>query len=1719
MVAVIKAISSSTNATKYFYFIEKEFELSKNWHPSKAIDALGITELNNQNFTDALNGKLGDIQLGRKTAEGIAHHAGNELILSAPKSVSIMAMVAGDKRIIEAHKLAVDATIDYVQKHLLYARVTENKQTNFIKVDNGLIAKFDHFTARPVTDKEKTEVKVDPQLHTHCLIANATLCADGQWRSVVFDALYKNKMFLGEIYRRELAHNIKSLGYEITEGDAKKSYFNFEIAGVSEAVIKEFSKRRQDILTKAAEAGVTSAEELALIAKTSRNDKQAQGEAALITEWTKRCEAIDSWEQLQNLMAAANSVTNVKQAITTVEKAYNFTIAHNSEREAVWLREDIFKTIFAKVGVNYRIADIEAIMEKNSKNGNLVIKENKCASYLTTPENIQQERYTISLMRKLQGQNKPIMAASAVDTHLAEKSLSQGAKEAVKLIMASRDQVVAIQGSAGSGKTTALQQVRELAGAHDYEILGLAPTRDAVTVFKNSTGADARTLQLFLVKRAGVLEGRGTKEGLAKLRQDLHNKIVILDEASLASTNQIRDLLKLAEILQFRLVLQGDTRQLGAIENGKPFYYLQDNGMDTAIMSDIKRQQNTPLRESVYLAEQAIDKKPFTANYLISKALAKIGDANITDVTAQKQELARLDVANNAAAPAPPKITNEELAAALMDKWQEAHGQGKEVLVVVPSNPLRRIINERIRQYYIFENSSSTQHDILTRRSLTKAELQEIASYHVGDTLIFRAADKAAGIAANEYLQIQKIDSNTGELVLQKADNTSVVWRPDSLVGKTRNIVEAYEKESISLQVGEKIRWTHNSKEHSFIINGAQAVIEKISSDNATIRTTSGKVHVIALTHKDMQHIDHDYANTTYRAQGKTADLVIGIARARELHLQLSTLRAFYITVSRARHNAHIIIDDLAKLKELIGTKSGDKSLAILHTTEPPVIKEQISLGKQQRDISMSSWTMANNFISVKQGNDNTRRYTEFHYSERYQDFLRNPDLIRSIAAELFGQYNKHSKHDQLRFGDKSKIIVDLKTGRWYDFSAAEGGSLYQVYKEKNFSLSHTLPASPSIPAKQNFTQSTEQKKDEWKTRSVIEALQNSISITHSRAVWGQRYLQESRKIDWQSIKLSDDIRFITALKAHEDKKSYPAVISFARDAEGKAKGVQIIYLDPRTPQKNSNLEIVKISRGHIQGNFVEVTTNKAANTIFIAEGLETALSIAQSQKDARVICSLGISNIKNIDFRKEGNHGTKKVIICADNDGHEAKTNLVIERAALAIKAQGVHTVRIIRPNEIGKDFNDVLKVGSAALVNSYIKPLFQRVDYQKYFAKLEKELAASKEIIQTTRPTAIADFSIYREPQQAFSKCRALLEKHGLSNTIQQIKKQPKLLGKLQGIDLMLWQNAARKRAYAHSENAINDITGQIIRHKRHAILHTQYQKLKLQYEQEKQKFCREQLGFLSAFDSKQLDFTQLCQKLTTPVQHSLAAIDTKSDFQTVKYVTAKLAEQLLYYRNRYGKEAPAHDKYNFFLRAYFEASRQGQLQGYLQHHLKPKSTSDFLLLQQKLERMLAIDSRLADSGGLFLRATKLNKVISEFNLGQQKIRTLTAEYLKQGMSQIKANFVAHAVVQYSEKYGANMPLKNIEAAKHVGTYVDNNYQALCKAGFSKQEAKLVFSEGYKILAYYDKRLPQVAISKEEIGHIQQESKQQMVALNNNIKATYKTPAIANGGMEVGD
>ena len=131
---------------------------------------------------------------------------------------------------------------------------------------------------------------------------------------------------------------------------------------------------------------------------------------------------------------------------------------------------------------------------------------------LTTDKALADERETIGLMRDGQGRGRAVMRSWMVQAHLHKGPLTQGQREAVKLILSAKDRVVGVQGYAGTGKTTMLNRARALLEKRGFEVKGLAPSASAVKTLGTEAGIESETLQRFLARNAGVAGGRLTKK-------------------------------------------------------------------------------------------------------------------------------------------------------------------------------------------------------------------------------------------------------------------------------------------------------------------------------------------------------------------------------------------------------------------------------------------------------------------------------------------------------------------------------------------------------------------------------------------------------------------------------------------------------------------------------------------------------------------------------------------------------------------------------------------------------------------------------------------------------------------------------------------------------------------------------------------------------------------------------------------------------------------------------------------------------------------------------------------------------------------------------------------------------------------------------------------------------------------------------------------------------
>ena len=341
MVASIGKISSPSQGASYY---EKDGYYAKDDPPQKYASAwagkgaevLGLSgPVAPDAFRAVLEGKVPDgRQLGRKDRDGnIQHRPGRDVTLSAPKSVSLMAMVGGD-RVVDAHDKAVGKALDWIE-----TRMRDPATGAMVRAwDQKMVA---------ATFRRDTSRNLDPQLHTHCAIANMVQGGDAKWRTMVDDGLFRGKMAFGAIYRAELAEGQKDLGYGI-----EKTHLDgrFEIAGVSREIIEAFSAWRTEIEAAMAERG---------LGKTGDRPHFA-ARATLMTRAGKRDvdrgELRHTWErQASDLGFSAEAVRTQAMQMERERRAPDlfagpgfaagdaaaWAVAHLSEREAVFGHGDL----------------------------------------------------------------------------------------------------------------------------------------------------------------------------------------------------------------------------------------------------------------------------------------------------------------------------------------------------------------------------------------------------------------------------------------------------------------------------------------------------------------------------------------------------------------------------------------------------------------------------------------------------------------------------------------------------------------------------------------------------------------------------------------------------------------------------------------------------------------------------------------------------------------------------------------------------------------------------------------------------------------------------------------------------------------------------------------------------------------------------------------------------------------------------------------------------------------------------------------------------------------------------------------------------------------------------------------------------------------------------------------------------------------------------------
>ncbi len=844
-------------------------------------------------------------QLGRRGKDGeLLHRPGRDLTFSAPKSVSIAALVGGDARIVDAHDRAVKATLDWVEANAAETRVQDPETKRMVRARGQEIvaATFRHDTSR----------NLDPQLHTHAVVANMVRSGDGKWRTMANEGLYERQKLVGMHYRNELARSLVELGYGIekTHADGR-----FEIAGVSREVIEAFSTRRAEIEAAMEERclGATGenpriAERAALMTRAAKRDVDRD---ALRGVWAEH--AADLGFDARALAAgaarkvAAPAIQGREAAIAPdrgpAAEAVAWAMEHHSERQAVFARADLFAAALAHAPGRVTMAEAEREVAALENAGALhAVSVPGAADALATERTVGEERETIALMRLGEGKGRAPMRSWAVQGHLHRGPLTAGQRDAVKLILSSMDRVVGVQGYAGTGKTTMLDRVRTLAEKKGWRMVGLAPSASAVKTLASEAGIESETLQGFLARNTGVAEGRLTRKGERQMRAAFDRTILVVDEGSLASTVQARDLLRVANAFRIpRVVLVGDAKQLDAVDAGKPFAQLQAAGMKTAVMDEIMRQRDPALREAVEASLKGD----------IQRAFEKLG-SNVAQVKA------------------------DNIGGAVAARWLALSPEARENTgVMAPSHELRQAINGHIRERLAREGrirGPAMVSERLVSKGYTNAEKALVGNYAPGDVVAFHRSYKRLGVEKGDERRVTGVDHEARSVMLEGGDGGTVAWKPGE-VGGLNGGTEVYRPEEIELRAGDRIRWTRNDAGLG-LVNSRTAEVVSIAKARVAFQLEDGRRLELGRSDPQLRHLDHAWVSTVHAFQGRTVDNVIAAMEAGHPHL--TTQKSFYVEISRARDRAELVTDDAAGLKAQLQAVTGERIAALEGIGEVP---------------------------------------------------------------------------------------------------------------------------------------------------------------------------------------------------------------------------------------------------------------------------------------------------------------------------------------------------------------------------------------------------------------------------------------------------------------------------------------------------------------------------------------------------------------------------------------------------------------------------------------------------------------------------------------------------------------------------------------------------------------------------------------------------------------
>jgi conjugative relaxase-like TrwC/TraI family protein len=684
-----------------------------------------------------------------------------DLTFSAPKSISIQALVGSDERLVAAHNKAVQETLAEAESHAA-TRVRLSGANEDRTTANWIVATYRHDTSR----------ELDPQLHTHAVAANLTYDGfEGRWKALQASGLYERRAYLTEVYRNALAREVRSLGYEIEQRrDSKGRDHGFEICGVSNQLLEKYSVRsaQRDAAIErfTAEHGRKPTDnEVAVLVRETRADKLAEIATEKVREQQQARLAPNEKQTLHHLHADSQERTpRILHEPSRAAESLQYAKEHLFERNSVVRDHELMTEALRHGRGQIDPGQLHGALKLEQSQGSLI----RAGDNLATRESLEREQRMITVVDRGIGRFERL--GGERDFHPSER-LREEQQRAVHQVLDSKDFAINLRGAAGTGKTATLHEIER--GLHDAgrEIVAVAPTRSAVEELRKVGFDDAMTISRLLERTAE--------------QPSLLGKVLVVDEAGMVSGKQMEGLFKLADREGARIVFSGDTRQIQSVEASDALRILErESQMKSVSLTGVQRQIQAEYRDAIQTLRHAPEQG--------FQKLEQLGAIREVPYLERPQ----------AVASAYRELTTDP---------------SRKVLVVTGTHEEIARITHAIREGMKVsgELGAGTVFERHTPLQWTEAQKKDLSNYQQGQVLLFHRSSHA--IARNEALVVDRSD---GSYVIAR-DLNGV----ERMVTPTQaRSFSVQERSPIEISPGDRLLLTGNRREVDFRATNGELV-------------------------------------------------------------------------------------------------------------------------------------------------------------------------------------------------------------------------------------------------------------------------------------------------------------------------------------------------------------------------------------------------------------------------------------------------------------------------------------------------------------------------------------------------------------------------------------------------------------------------------------------------------------------------------------------------------------------------------------------------------------------------------------------------------------------------------------------------------------------------------------------------------------------------------